>query len=83
MQVKATKQATGQEIRKILGPADDEVVRAIQDIGASPMEVLQAFEWLEDDNFMGKNLKKPMASKTRRVYELLVEDRDEAGPDAR
>jgi hypothetical protein len=79
----SAKPATDSQIRKILGSAtDDDLVLAIRATAASFEEVLQAFEWLDDDNYMGKNRRKPVAGKAGEVFALLAEDRD-AGSDRR
>jgi hypothetical protein len=74
------KAATGQEIRNILGPVDDEMVAAILRTGASSGEMLEAFEWLNDDDYMGTQLQRPMNDNVRRVCELLESDRDRFAP---
>lgn len=77
---KSAKPATDKEIRHVLGSsADDALVTAIRKTGASHQEVLQAFEWLDDDDYMGKSVKKPLTDTVRRVYDLLLEDRE--GPE--
>jgi uncharacterized protein (DUF1810 family) len=77
------KQATGKEIREVLGPVDDEIVAAIIRIGASSSEVEQAFKWLNDDDYMGAELQKPINDSVRRVYELLQSERDSYDPSER
>ena len=81
MPAKAKKSATSHDIRAILGPTDDDIVTSILSTGATRDEVLQAFEWLDDDDYMGADLKKPMNSNIRRIYEILQEDRDKVDPD--
>lgn len=75
---KAFKAATAQEIRAILGPAntDDEMIFVVRETGASKEEVLQAFTWLNDDDYLGKGLRLPMNSRVRAVYEILQESQN-------
>ncbi|HUY68532.1 MAG TPA: hypothetical protein VMV79_04450 [Alphaproteobacteria bacterium] len=73
--------ATSHEIRAILGPADDETIKAIFDTGATASEVAEAFEWLNDDDYMGAALEKKIGDRVRRVYEILQGDRDRIGRD--
>jgi len=77
------KMATSQDIRGVLGPIDDEIVTAILGIRASPAEVMAAFEWLNDDDYMGAELKKSMSDNVQRIYEILQSDRDRFGPEER
>jgi hypothetical protein len=46
-------------------------------VWADTAEVLQAFTWLNDDDYIGAKLKRPMNSRIRAVYEILQEDEDE------
>lgn len=68
--------ATGQEIKKILGPTDDETVTEILRTGATAAEVRQALEWLDDDDYMGGDLEKKIGERVRRVYEILQKDQE-------
>lgn len=82
--VKTTaKPASGHDIRRVLGPVDDEVVVAVRGTGASLVEVAQAFEWLNADDFMSHSLHHTMNLKIRQVYEILHADRDRIGMEDR
>jgi hypothetical protein len=74
--VKFHTPATDRDIRAILGPTDDELVFIIQETGASRDEVLRAFTWLSDDDYMGAGLQRPISSRVRAVYEILREEQD-------
>jgi NCAIR mutase (PurE)-related protein len=74
------KSATGQEIRSILGSVDDELVMAILDTGASLSEIKEAAEWLDDNDYMGKEVGKPMDIRVARVHKLLEQDRERMEP---
>jgi hypothetical protein len=82
MQTKPTP-ATDREIRNILGSSDDDVIQEIRATGATEKEVLQAFGWLEADDYMGKTQNQRLNDKSLKVYEILVEERDEQNPDRR
>jgi hypothetical protein len=69
------------QIREILGPVDDEVVIDIVNAGATAAEVSEAFEWLNDDDYMGAELNRSMNKNVQRVYDILRNDRDRMGPD--
>jgi hypothetical protein len=75
--------ATSHGIRKILGPVDDETIMDIIQTGATAGEVAEAFEWLNDDDYMGSTLKRPIRERVRRVYEILQSDRDRISQDER
>ena len=76
------KAATAQEIQKILGPVDDEVINDIVRVGATKTEVLQAFEWFNDDEVM-RAAEQSMNVRTKSICEILLADRDRYSPDER
>ncbi|TAL40152.1 MAG: hypothetical protein EPN97_00560 [Alphaproteobacteria bacterium] len=69
-------EATERDIRSMLGPVDNEIIVAIKDTGASRDELLQANAWLEEDDYIGAMLEKPMTHRVRRVYDILRNDLD-------
>ncbi|MDD4617327.1 MAG: hypothetical protein PHW76_09550 [Alphaproteobacteria bacterium] len=71
--------ATRSEIQRILGPVDDDIIVDVVRTGATSGEVAEAFEWLNDDDYMGAALNRPMNEHVRRVYELLQSERDRMG----
>jgi hypothetical protein len=74
---KQTKPATDSEIREILGTSsNDDIVMAVRKTGATYEEVLQAFEWLADDDYMGKKTKKPASGTVGQLCDLLQEELD-------
>ena len=70
------KPATGSAIRKILGPVDDSLISDILQTGASRDEIMQACEWLDDDDYMGAGLQRVMHTKVQSVYDILLADRE-------
>lgn len=82
MQAKS-KPATDSQIKRILGRSDSDIIMAIQKTGASEEEVLQAFEWLDDDDHIGKDAKKRLTGNVLRVFDLLREERDSEGDERR
>ena len=79
---KQDKPATGSEIRKLLGPGTDEdLVSSILQTGASHQEVMEACEWLDDDDYMGAGLQRVIHSNVQSVYDILLEDRKRDGLD--
>ncbi len=67
---------TGHDIRHVLGPINDDLIIAIQDTGATRDEVLQAHAWLDDEDYMGTMMQRPMNHRARAVYDILREDLD-------
>ncbi len=69
------KPATGQEIQEIIGHGSGELVTEIMRVGATMGEIVQACEWLDDDDYMGKR-EIPMDARARLIYEILRKDRE-------
>lgn len=65
------KSATAGEIRAIVGPLDDDIVVAILETGATRVDVIQAFDWLEESYYTMSTFMRPMNERVRRVYEIL------------
>lgn len=65
-------QATIDDVHEILGPGTDpDFVGAVLRTGASREEILEAFAWIEDDDYMGAELERAPSARAQRVYELL------------
>lgn len=69
------KPATGGDIREILGQVDSDLVSDILRTGASRNEIMQACEWIDDDDYMGAELQRVMHSKIQSVYDILLANR--------
>jgi predicted RNA methylase len=67
---------TDHEIKAILGAADEEIVLDILNTGATAGEVAEAFAWLGADDYMGVELQRKAGECVRRVYDILLTDRD-------
>lgn len=72
----AYKPASGSDIKEILGQADIDLVTSVLHTGASRGEILQACEWLDDDDYIGAELHKPMYNRIRRVYDILLRNQE-------
>ncbi len=66
---KSGKPATGEEIKAITGLEDHGYITAVLKTGATPAQVLQAFQWLESGEH--KNSLNSMDSAVRCVCEIL------------
>lgn len=73
----APKPASEAEIRRILGPVDDEVVIDILRTGATTNEVQRAYTWLYGNNDIDIEAMRALDERARNVYEILENDRDQ------
>jgi len=71
--------ATVTDIRAIVGPLDDVIVRAILYTGATPGEVTQAFQWLEESYYTQATFARHMDEPVRGVYDILDYQRNGSG----
>lgn len=77
-QPKPDTPATEQEIRQILGSScNSDLVTLVRSTGASYDEVLQAYEWMANDDYMGRKKGKPASGVVGRVCDILQEDMGE------
>ncbi len=72
----STKPATGKEIMAITGLEEDEFITAILNIGATPAEVMLAFQWLENEDRKCPESRISMDNKIKNVCEILEARRD-------
>ena len=76
--------ATSEDIQEILGSAaEGDLVNAILHTNASRKEVLEAFEWLHDDDYMGAGLERPMDARSQQVYDILHRELNRDGREER
>lgn len=68
---KREKPATADDVRAIAGPLEEEIIRAILRLGATPSEIAQAYDWLQESRYTLSVFMKPMDERARRVYEIL------------
>ncbi|MFN6999307.1 hypothetical protein [Elioraea tepidiphila] len=71
--------ASAAEIRAILGPIDETLLIEIQRTGASAAEVLEAFTRLEEDDAVGKVVRRPATAAVVEVMAIL--DAARPGPE--
>ena len=67
--------ATASEIRNILRDPESAIVAAILKTGATCAEVLRAFEWEEEDEYIGAGPEAPEGL-VKLVYDILRGDRE-------
>lgn len=82
MEARKPNAAAANDILHIIGPSEDELVAAIHKTGATKEEVLEAFQWLEGED-PGKTSRKKLTGAVKRVYDLLLEDRENREQDER
>ena len=73
MSGKSKQPATGNDIKTITGLEDHGFITAILASGATPAQVLQAFEWLEADENPASGSDMALV---KRVYEILKEKQE-------
>ena len=73
--------ATLSEIAEIVGPLDDAVLLEISGTGATAIEVLEAFTWVNADDQIATESEHGPRGAALRVYEIL--DREIPEPDQR
>lgn len=74
--IQRERPATGREVEELLGQADADLVADILHSGATCSDIREAKAWLDDDDYIGATLKKPMHERVRRVYNILLEERE-------
>jgi hypothetical protein len=63
--------ATADEVRAIVGGIGDEALASVLATGASAAEVLEAHTWLNADDVMGPQLKRPLHGTVAAVLDIL------------
>jgi hypothetical protein len=63
--------ATTHEIREIIGQWDDDILARIAAIGATKEEVLEAFAWLNSDDYLHRKLHHGLSGRPALVFEIL------------
>jgi phosphohistidine phosphatase SixA len=71
------KPATAEEIAKLAANLDDAVVASIMRTGATATEVLEALQWLEDDEALEPDTGRQPHGVVRAVYEILQAEEPE------
>lgn len=65
---------TREQVIEIVGRINDARVAEIIATGATPADVTEAFTWLNEDEYLGGELEKPLSGVVSRVYEILRAD---------
>ena len=75
---------TRQQVIDVAGRLDDDLVMKIIETGASLDELLEAHTWLSEDDYMGRELHRPVGGRVAAVFDLLKQteaaEREERGP---
>src|SRR5207253_405213 len=66
------KPATAEEIRAIIGPAEDGLIAGIMATGATAAEVLEAFTWNNADDALGRELNRAPRGTVAEVCDILL-----------
>jgi hypothetical protein len=81
MTLSTARAANADEIRKIVGDLDDDIVTNILHTGATEGEVLEAFLWTTSDEELGNEVERLPHGTVGAVYEILKSQEPE--PDER
>lgn len=69
---------TAEKIREVIGPADEQLIVQILDIGAEDTDLLEAMAWLEEDDYVGPERESRPAGLAAQLCALLEQAK---GPD--
>src|SRR5262249_49245827 len=70
------KPATAAEIRRIIGPAEDDLVARIVATEATAAEVLEAFTWTTSDDGLGSELDRAPRGVVATICDLLAAEQE-------
>jgi len=62
---------TAEAVGHILGDVDAAVITEVLTTGATPEELVEAYEWLTSDDYMGARLHRPMTGIVARLCSIL------------
>ncbi|MEM5344311.1 hypothetical protein [Paraburkholderia azotifigens] len=71
--------ATANEIRKIIGPFEDDVVTKIMAIKPTVDDVARAYSWLRSDEHLQRHLTHNLAARAADVFEILAAEYPDLG----
>ncbi|BCG04798.1 hypothetical protein PPGU19_093660 (plasmid) [Paraburkholderia sp. PGU19] len=75
----APEAATANEIRKIIGPFEDDVVVKIMRIKPTVDDVSRAYSWLRSDEYLQRRLAHNLPARSARVFDVLAAEYPELG----
>jgi hypothetical protein len=68
---------TRDEVSQIVSGLSDEAIARIIATGADATQVLEAFTWLREDEYLGPELERRPSGVVGAVYDILVEEETE------
>ena len=71
--------ATADDIRKIIGPFEDDVVTKIMGINPSVEDVSRAYSWLRSDEHLQRHLAHNLTARAANVFEILAAEYPDLG----
>ncbi|WP_242681991.1 hypothetical protein [Paraburkholderia hospita] len=71
--------ATADDIRKIIGPFEDDVVVKIMKNEPTVDDVRHAYSWLRSDEYLQRHLKHNLGAGAANVFEILADEYPELG----
>jgi hypothetical protein len=68
---------TRDDVSRIVSGLSDETIARIIATGADANQLLEAFTWLREDEYLGPELERRPSGLVGQVYDILVEDETE------
>jgi hypothetical protein len=68
---------TRDEVTRIVSGLSDEAIARIIATGADATQLLEAFTWLREDEYLGAELERRPSGVVGEVYDILVEEETE------
>ena len=65
---------TREQVIHIVGDIGDDRIMEIISTGATADELLEAFAWLTEDDYLGAELERPLAGVVARLVDILTAD---------
>ncbi len=67
---------THDEVISVTGDLKDSRIAAIVETGATLAELVEAWTWLTEEDYLGADLERPLAGAVVQVYEILKADEE-------
>lgn len=68
---------TREEVSRIVSGLSDQAIARIIATGADATQLLEAFTWLRDDEYLGSELERRPSGVVGEVYDILLEEETE------
>jgi hypothetical protein len=72
-----TRRLTREDVYEICGRLNDGRVASLLAVGGTPAQLLEAWTWLSEDDYLHANMKRNLSGQVARLYEVLAADQPE------